>query len=290
MTRWIGGALAGWLAVGLAGLAAYVYGYDAHRGFGATQTPAGVPRGQLRVIAFRSPAIHRTERYLVYLPPAYAREAARGERFPVLYFLHGAPGKMTSLTDVDAAQVTADELIARHRIRPLLLVAPAAVQGLYGAPSGRTARPGAGWTTWWPSSTTSTAASPPSPAAATAPSPATPRAPMARSTSRCTTWGCSASSRAGRATSGRRAAPCSRTRLPPRSPPTARRPRCGRSGARSAGSACAPGSTRAGRTAAIRRRRSTSPPICAGPAPRCGSASSPAATTGRCGGARRRGC
>jgi enterochelin esterase-like enzyme len=143
MTRWIGGALAGWLAVGLAGLAAYVYGYDAHRGFGATQTPAGVPRGQLRVIAFRSPAIHRTERYLVYLPPAYAREAARGERFPVLYFLHGAPGKMTSLTDVDAAQVTADELIARHRIRPLLLVAPAAVQGLYGdtewanSPAGR---------------------------------------------------------------------------------------------------------------------------------------------------------
>jgi hypothetical protein len=290
MTRWIGGALAGWLAVGLAGLAAYVYGYDAHRGFGATQTPAGVPRGQLRVIAFRSPAIHRTERYLVYLPPAYAREAARGERFPVLYFLHGAPGKMTSLTDVDAAQVTADELIARHRIRPLLLVAPAAVQGLYGdtewanSPAGR-----------WMDDVVAVVHDvdrrfATSPAAATAPSPATPRAPMARSTSRCTTWGCSASSRAGRATSGRRAAPCSRTRLPPRSPPTARRPRCGRSGARSAGSACAPGSTRAGRTAAIRRRRSTSPPICAGPAPRCGSASSPAATTGRCGGARRRGC
>jgi enterochelin esterase-like enzyme len=143
MTRWIAVALAGWLAAGLAGLAAYVYGYDVHRGFGAAHTPAGVPRGRLQVVAFRSPAIGRTERYLVYLPPGYARAAARGKRFPVFYFLHGAPGRMTSLTDVDAAQVTANELIAHHRIRPLLMVAPAAVQGLYGdtewanSPAGR---------------------------------------------------------------------------------------------------------------------------------------------------------
>jgi enterochelin esterase-like enzyme len=143
MTRWIAVALAGWLAAGLAGLAAYVYGYDVHRGFGAAQTPAGVPQGQLKVVAFHSPAIGRSERYLVYLPPGYAAAAARGERFPVFYILHGAPGKMTSLTDVDAAQVTANELIARHRIRPLLMVAPAAVQGLHGdtewadSPAGR---------------------------------------------------------------------------------------------------------------------------------------------------------
>src|SRR5690242_5110756 len=110
MTRWIPVALIGWLAAGLVGLAAYVYGYDVHRGFGAAHTPAGIARGQLKVVAFHSAAIGRTEHYLVYLPPGYARAAARGERFPVFYFLHGAPGKMTSIEDVDAAQVTLDEL------------------------------------------------------------------------------------------------------------------------------------------------------------------------------------
>ncbi len=124
-------ALLAWVAVGLAGTAAYVQGYEAHRGFGAPRTPPGIPRGTLRVVAFHSPAIGRTERYLVYLPPDYAAAAARGARFPVLYLLHGAPGKMTSFTDVGAAQVAANVLIARGRIRPLLLVMPAALEGLH---------------------------------------------------------------------------------------------------------------------------------------------------------------
>jgi enterochelin esterase-like enzyme len=126
----IAAALA-WLITGLAGARAYVREYDAHRGFGAPRTPPGIPQGTLRVVAFHSAAIGRTERYLVYLPPGYAAAAARGARFPVLYLLHGAPGKMTSFTDVGAAQVAANVEIARHQIRPLLLVMPAALQGLH---------------------------------------------------------------------------------------------------------------------------------------------------------------
>jgi hypothetical protein len=286
MTRWIGGALAGWLAVGLAGLAAYVYGYDAHRGFGATQTPAGVPRGHRVPLAGHPP--HRA---LPRLPAARLRPGGGARR--------ALPRPL-----LPARRAREDDLAHRRRRRSSDGGrADRAPPDPPAAARRARRRPGAVRRTEWANSPAGRWMDDvvavvhdvdrrfaTSPAAATAPSPATPRAPMARSTSRCTTWGCSASSRAGRATSGRRAAPCSRTRLPPRSPPTARRPRCGRSGARSAGSACAPGSTRAGRTAVIRRRRSTSPPICAGPAPRCGSASSPAATTGRCGGARRRGC
>jgi enterochelin esterase-like enzyme len=136
-------AAVAWLAAGLAGTTAYVREYDAHRGFGTPHTPAGIPQGSLRVVSFHSAAIGRTERYLVYLPPGYAAAAARGARFPVLYLLHGAPGKMTSFTDVGAAQVAANVLIARHRIRPLLLVMPAALEGLHGdtewadSPAGR---------------------------------------------------------------------------------------------------------------------------------------------------------
>jgi enterochelin esterase-like enzyme len=141
--RWIAVAFAGWLLAGLGGAAAYVRGYDLHRGFGAAHTPPGIPRGRLREMSFHSPAIDRTEHYLVYLPPGYARAKARGERFPVFYFLHGAPGRMTSLVDVGAAQVAMNVLIAHHRVRPMLLVMPAAVQGLHGdtewanSPAGR---------------------------------------------------------------------------------------------------------------------------------------------------------
>jgi S-formylglutathione hydrolase FrmB len=78
-------ATVAWLAAGLAGTTAYVRAYEAHRGFGAPRTPPGIPQGTLRVVSFRSPAIGRTERYLVYLPPGYAAAAARGTRFPVLY-------------------------------------------------------------------------------------------------------------------------------------------------------------------------------------------------------------
>jgi enterochelin esterase-like enzyme len=124
-------AAVGWLVVGLSGAYAYVHGYVVHRGFPTLRTPAGVTRGTVETVGFYSPAIKRMDRYLVYLPPRDVAEARRGRRFPVMYLLHGAPGTMSSFTNIGAIDVRADALIARHRIRPLILVMPGGKQGLH---------------------------------------------------------------------------------------------------------------------------------------------------------------
>jgi enterochelin esterase-like enzyme len=97
-----------------------------------TTTPAGVARGRVETVRFHSRAIGATSRYEVYLPPHYAAQAARGRRFPVLYLLHGSPGSMSAFTDIAAVNTRMNTLIARRRLRPMLLVMPAGEQGLHG--------------------------------------------------------------------------------------------------------------------------------------------------------------
>jgi enterochelin esterase-like enzyme len=50
----------------------------------------------------------------------------------VLYLLHGSPGAMTAFTTIGAADTRLDTLLARGRVRPMLLVMPAGEQGLHG--------------------------------------------------------------------------------------------------------------------------------------------------------------
>jgi enterochelin esterase-like enzyme len=84
-------------------------------------------------VSFWSPSVRQRSKYLVYLPPNYAREAAHGRRFPVLYLLHGYPGKMPVWIHVDPVDVMSDVLIAHHRMPPMILVAPGGKTGTLGA-------------------------------------------------------------------------------------------------------------------------------------------------------------
>lgn len=121
-----------WLAVGVFG--AYLYGhrYSLYRGFPPPRTPAGVPRGKVESVSFHSAALHGTHRYVVYLPAHYASEAARGRRFPVLYLLHGDPGKPDIFIRAGALAVQEDVLAARGQIEPMIAVMPAGKSGLFG--------------------------------------------------------------------------------------------------------------------------------------------------------------
>src|SRR3954447_21987245 len=114
-----------WLAIG--SVAAYVYGhrYSLYRGFPAPTTPAGVSQGTVRDVRFFSRALDGTHRYLVYLPPRYAQQAARGRRFPVLYLLHGDPGSPEVFIRAGALAVRENVLLARRRIGPMIVVMPA---------------------------------------------------------------------------------------------------------------------------------------------------------------------
>jgi enterochelin esterase family protein len=60
--------------------------------------------------------------YYVYTPPGY--DAKRGQRYPVLYLLHGWSDRANGWTAVGQANFIFDNLIAEGRLKPLLVVMP----------------------------------------------------------------------------------------------------------------------------------------------------------------------
>jgi enterochelin esterase-like enzyme len=115
---------AGWLAVGGVALYHYVDRYWLYRGFPAPVTPAGIPTGTIRDVSFYSPALHQRRDYLVYLPPGYARGAAEGRRYPVLYLLHAPPGRIDGFFKAGEIDVRENVMLAHHQVRPMVFVVP----------------------------------------------------------------------------------------------------------------------------------------------------------------------
>jgi len=113
-----------WLALGLAGLGVYLNHYWLYRGFPPPHTPSGVARGTVHDMHLWSPALDEERAAMVYLPPGYDAAAARGVRFPVLYLLHGHPGRPVDIFRAGSLAPFANVLIAEHRIRPMIIVAP----------------------------------------------------------------------------------------------------------------------------------------------------------------------
>lgn len=62
----------------------------------------------------------------VYLPPGYSDPHNADRRYPVVYLIHGSPGRAQDWFRAGRAPQTADLLIAQHLIGPMILVAPTA--------------------------------------------------------------------------------------------------------------------------------------------------------------------
>ncbi|MGA9858421.1 MAG: alpha/beta hydrolase-fold protein [Solirubrobacteraceae bacterium] len=107
-------------AVGLLGAYHYWESYYQHRGFATVAFLPHAHPGRLRVVSFYSPALHRQADYLAYLPPGYGH----GRHYPVFYLLHGSPGRPEVYRGIASMPVRMDNLISRHRIRPMILVFP----------------------------------------------------------------------------------------------------------------------------------------------------------------------
>ena len=74
---------------------------------------------QLEKVEFRSEALEKSMRVNVYLPAGYTPD----HRYPVLYMLHGYSGDEEAWAKLGLLK-QADELIARGKIQPLIIVLP----------------------------------------------------------------------------------------------------------------------------------------------------------------------
>jgi enterochelin esterase family protein len=81
-----------------------------------------VPRGRLHRHFYRSAVAGDERDFIVYTPPDYDPSARR--RYPVLYLLHGFSDDQTAWTSIGRAHVILDNLVARGRAKPMLIVMP----------------------------------------------------------------------------------------------------------------------------------------------------------------------
>jgi enterochelin esterase-like enzyme len=137
------------VAVGVVGVYRYLDNYWLYRGFPPPRDPAFVTsRGTSSRFYVDSAALGgRRQPVDVYLPAGYAQQPLR--RYPVLYLLHGFPGRPGAFLQTVRAGVVEDVLLARKRIRPLILVMPFGSTGTFDDKEwANGVLPGQGWETF----------------------------------------------------------------------------------------------------------------------------------------------
>jgi enterochelin esterase-like enzyme len=81
-----------------------------------------VPHGEVAAVHYQSQALGAPRRMHVYTPPGYATS---GQRYPVLYLLHGAGDNDQSWLMAGRANFIFDNLIAAGKAKPMIVVMPA---------------------------------------------------------------------------------------------------------------------------------------------------------------------
>jgi len=124
-------ALFAFLGVGLFGARGYLDNFLVYRGFAPPREPAFVQTpGTVQRLTVRSPALGgRSQEAYVYLPAGYARQPHR--RYPVLYLLHGFPGRPLAFLQTVQMGIVDDVFTTRHRAQPLILVMPFGSTGTF---------------------------------------------------------------------------------------------------------------------------------------------------------------
>ena len=80
-----------------------------------------VPHGTVSMVWYESPTLGNSRRMLVYTPPGYE---SKGDRYPVLYLLHGGGGDEDAWITLGRANLIMDNLIARKSAKPMIVVMP----------------------------------------------------------------------------------------------------------------------------------------------------------------------
>jgi enterochelin esterase family protein len=82
---------------------------------------ADVPHGAVCAVSYYSSTLGESRRMHVYLPPGYELGS---RKYPVLYLLHGGGDSDDSWTSIGRAGFILDNLIARGKAKPMLIVMP----------------------------------------------------------------------------------------------------------------------------------------------------------------------
>jgi len=141
--------VAAFAAVGLIGARSYLDNFLQYRGFAPPHEPAFVRNpGTVQRLLVASPALGgRKQEAYVYLPSGYAQHPSR--RYPVLYLLHGFPGRPLAFLETVQMGIVDDALTAKHRAQPLILVMPFGSTGTFNDEEWvNGARSGDGWATF----------------------------------------------------------------------------------------------------------------------------------------------
>jgi enterochelin esterase-like enzyme len=143
------GLAAAFIAVGFVGVKRYGTNYWLYRGFPPPVDPAYVKvKGVEKRISVTSAALGgRRQEVYVYLPPGYARRPHK--RYPVIYLLHGFPGRPLAFVLTVRVGVVEDELNAKRIAPPAILVMPFGSTGTFTDKEWADgASPGEGWATF----------------------------------------------------------------------------------------------------------------------------------------------
>jgi enterochelin esterase-like enzyme len=126
-----GAAAVAFVTVGLIGAFDYLRNFWLYRGFPPPKDPAFVHAvGRAESTSVVSPALGgRRQPVDVYLPPGYASHPL--ERYPVMYLLHGFPGRPGAFMRTVRMGVVEDVLLAKRRARPFILIMPFGSTGTF---------------------------------------------------------------------------------------------------------------------------------------------------------------
>src|SRR5438105_3814279 len=122
---------AAFVAVGFIGVDRYARNYWLYRGFPPPRDPGFVTQsGTQEHLQVGSAALGgRSQDVYVYLPPGYADSPTR--RYPVMYLLHGFPGRPLAFLLTVRLGVIEDELVAKRLAQSMILVMPFGSTGTF---------------------------------------------------------------------------------------------------------------------------------------------------------------
>jgi enterochelin esterase-like enzyme len=122
--------IAAFVGLGAIGRYHYLLNYWLYRGFAPPKDPAfATPGSAVRFYVKSAALVGRSQPVDVYLPPGYAENPQ--QRYPVVYLLHGFPGRPGGFLLTVKAGVDEDVLVAEHRMQPVILVMPFGSTGTF---------------------------------------------------------------------------------------------------------------------------------------------------------------